>query len=70
MFLVETYVLMRTKLIIVCTLMSLCGNAFAQSRDIGLQVGLNVPVSQTVRIGNDIMFGVSYGQLCLSLVLR
>lgn len=62
MFLAEQYALMKTKLIIVCALMALCGKAIGQSRDIGLQVGVNVPVSQTVRIGNDIMFGVSYGQ--------
>ena len=53
---------MKTKLILICGLMALCGTAFAQSRDIGLQVGFNVPVSQTVRIGSDMMLGVSYGQ--------
>jgi hypothetical protein len=53
---------MKKKLIIACVLTALCGRAFAQSRDIGLQVGINVPVSQTVRIGSDMMLGVSYGQ--------
>ena len=53
---------MKKKLIIACVLTVLCGRAFAQSRDIGLQVGINVPVSQTVRIGSDMMLGVSYGQ--------
>ncbi|MBR5107678.1 MAG: hypothetical protein IK098_06540 [Bacteroidales bacterium] len=53
---------MKTKLMLVCGLMALCGSAFAQSRDIGLQVGVNVPVSQTVGIGSDMMLGVSYGQ--------
>ena len=62
MLLAEQQALMKTKLIIACALMSFCGKAFAQTGDIGLQVGLNAPISQTVRIGNDIMFGVSYGQ--------
>ena len=53
---------MKTKLILVCVLLGLCGKAFAQSRDIGLQVGLNVPVSEKVMIGSDMMLGVSYGQ--------
>ena len=53
---------MKKKLIIACVLTALCGRAFAQSRDIGLQVGINVPVSQTVRIWSDMMLGVSYGQ--------
>ena len=40
----------------------LCCNALAQTRDIGLQVGLNVPVYQKARIGSDVMLGVNYGQ--------
>ena len=39
----------------------LCSNVFAQTRDIGLQVGLNMPVSQKARIGSDVMLGVNYG---------
>ena len=62
MLLAGCYALMKTKWIILCALTALCGKAFAQTRDIGLQIGLNTPISQTVRIGNDIMFGVSYGQ--------
>ena len=53
---------MKTRLILVCVLAALCGKAFAQSRDIGVQVGINVPTSQEVRIGSDVMFGVSYGR--------
>ena len=51
--------LMKTKLILVCVLLGLCGKAFAQSRDIGLQVGLNVPMSDKSMIGSDMMLGVS-----------
>ena len=53
---------MKTKLILICVLLGLCGKAFAQSRDIGLQVGLNVPMSDKSMIGSDMMLGVSYGQ--------
>ncbi|MBQ3767283.1 MAG: hypothetical protein II874_11175 [Bacteroidales bacterium] len=53
---------MKIKLILVCSLIVLCGTASAQSRDIGLQVGLNVPMSQKAMIGSDVMLGVSYGQ--------
>ena len=53
---------MKTNGIIVCLLLALCGNAFAQTRDIGLQVGLNVPMSGKSMIGSDLMLGVSYGQ--------
>ena len=53
---------MKTKGILICALMALCGTAFAQSRDIGLQVGLNVPMSDRSMIGSDLMLGVSYGQ--------
>ena len=53
---------MKTKWILLGVLMALCGNAFAQSRDIGLQVGLNVPMSDKSMIGSDLMLGVSYGQ--------
>lgn len=53
---------MRTKLISVFVLLALCGNAFAQSRDLGLQVGMNVPMSDKSMIGSDLMLGVSYGQ--------
>ena len=62
MLLAEKYALMKTKWIILCALTALCGKTAAQTRDIGLQVGHNAPISQSVRIGNDIMFGVSYGQ--------
>ena len=40
----------------------LCCHAWAQTRDIGLQVGLNVPMSAKSMIGSDMMLGVSYGQ--------
>ena len=53
---------MKTKLFFICLLMTLWGNASAQTRDIGLQVGLNVPMSGQPRIGSDMMLGVSYGQ--------
>ena len=53
---------MKKELVFIFVLLAMCGNAFAQSKDIGLQVGLNVPVSQTIRIGSDVMLGVSYGQ--------
>ena len=53
---------MKTKLILVCVLLGLSGKMFAQSRDIGLQVGLIVPVSEKVMIGSDMMPGVSYRQ--------
>ena len=36
---------MKKKLVIISVLLALCGNAVAQTRDIGLQVGLNVPMS-------------------------
>ena len=62
MFLAGLSALMKTKLILVCVLAALCGKAFAQSRDIGVQMGINVPTSQEVRIGSDVMFGVSYGR--------
>ena len=62
MLLAEQKALMKKKLIIACVLTALCGNAWAQTRDIGLQVGVNAPVSQTVRIGSDMMLGLSYGQ--------
>ncbi len=53
---------MKKKLVIISVLLALCGNAFAQTRDIGLQVGLNVPMSDKSMIGSDMMLGVSYGQ--------
>ena len=53
---------MRTKLISIFVLLALCGSAFAQSRDLGLQVGMNVPMSDKSMIGSDLMLGVSYGQ--------
>ena len=53
---------MKTKLFFVCLLMTLWGNAFAQTRDIGLQVGLNVPMSGQTMIGSEMMLGISYGQ--------
>ena len=53
---------MKTKLIFIFALLAFSGKAVAQSRDIGLQVGLNVPMAQNVRIGSDLMMGVSYGQ--------
>ena len=53
---------MKTKLISIFVLLALCGNAFAQSRDLGLQVGMNVPMSDRSMIGSDLMLGVSYGQ--------
>ena len=53
---------MKKNLVCICVLLALCGNAFAQSRDIGLQVGLNVPMSDKSMIGSDMMLGVSYGQ--------
>ena len=51
----------KLKLFLLAAL-ALCGNAFAQTRDIGLQVGLNVPMSDKSMIGSDMMLGVSYGQ--------
>ena len=53
---------MKTKLFLIGALLALYANAFAQSRDIGLQVGLNVPMSDKSMIGSDLMLGVSYGQ--------
>ena len=44
---------MKKKLVIISVLLALCGNAFAQTRDIGLQVGLNVPVFQKAVEGFD-----------------
>ncbi|MBQ1648689.1 MAG: hypothetical protein II047_09605, partial [Bacteroidales bacterium] len=40
----------------------LCSNVFAQKRDVGLQVGLNLPMSDKSMVGSDLMMGVSYGQ--------
>ena len=54
--------LMKTRWIVICVLTALCGKAAAQSRDIGLQVGLNVPMSDKSMIGSDVTLGVSYGQ--------
>ena len=53
---------MKTRWIVICVLTALCGKAAAQSRDIGLQVGLNVPMSDKSMIGSDVTLGVSYGQ--------
>ena len=36
---------MKMKLIFMGALLALYANAFAQSRDIGLQVGINLPMS-------------------------
>lgn len=62
MFLAGREALMRTKLILTCLVAAFCANAGAQTRDIGLQVGLNMPLSQKNLIGSDLMLGVSYGQ--------
>lgn len=40
----------------------LCFHALAQTRDIGMQVGVNVPMSRKAGIGSDILFGIGYGQ--------
>ena len=53
---------MKMKLFFLGALLALYANAFAQSRDIGLQVGINVPMSDKSMIGSDLMLGVSYGQ--------
>jgi hypothetical protein len=53
---------MKTRWIVICVLTALCGKAAAQSRDIGLQVGLNVPISDKSMIGSDVTLGVCYGQ--------
>ena len=53
---------MKMKLIFMGALLALYANAFAQSRDIGLQVGINVPMSDKSMIGSDLMLGVNYGQ--------
>ena len=53
---------MKMKLIFMGALLALSANAFAQTRDIGLQVGLNLPMSDKSMIGSDLMLGVSYGQ--------
>ena len=53
---------MKMKLIFMGALLALYANAFAQSRDIGLQVGLNLPMSDKSMVGSDLMMGVSYGQ--------
>lgn len=53
---------MKKKWILICGLLALCGTAFAQTRDIGLQAGLNVPMSDKSMIGSDLMLSVSYGQ--------
>ena len=53
---------MKMKLIFMGALLALYANAFAQSRDIGLQVGINLPMSDKSMIGSDLTLGVSYGQ--------
>ena len=53
---------MKTKLFFIGALLALYANAFAQTRDIGLQVGLNLPMSDKSMVGSDLMMGVSYGQ--------
>ena len=53
---------MKMKLIFMGALLALYANAFAQSKDIGLQVGINLPMSDKSMIGSDLMLGVSYGQ--------
>ena len=53
---------MKMKLIFMGALLALSANAFAQTRDIGLQVGINLPMSDKSMIGSDLMLGVSYGQ--------
>ena len=53
---------MKMKLFFLGALLALYANAFAQSRDIGLQVGINLPMSDKSMIGSDLMLGVSYGQ--------
>lgn len=50
------------KLVVALSAGLLCFNALAQTRDIGMQVGINVPMSQKAGIGSDIMFGIGYGQ--------
>jgi hypothetical protein len=40
----------------------LCFNALAQTRDIGIQAGIYLPMTQKTGIGSDITFGVGYGQ--------
>ena len=53
---------MKMKLFFIGALLALYANAFAQTRDIGLQVGLNLPMSDKSMVGSDLMMGVSYGQ--------
>ena len=53
---------MKMKLIFMGALLALSANAFAQTRDIGLLVGLNLPMSDKSMVGSDLMMGVSYGQ--------
>ena len=40
----------------------LCLNALAQTRDVGVQVGVHTPVGRRAGVGGDITFGVGYGQ--------
>lgn len=50
------------KVILAIAASLLCFNALAQMRDVGVQVGVNVPMTRKFGVGSDITFGVGYGQ--------
>ena len=53
---------MKTRfLLLAASVCLLCNNAFAQTQDVSLQVGLNLPMTKS-GIGSDVMFGVNYGR--------
>lgn len=53
---------MKLKVILTIAASLLCFSALAQMRDVGLQVGVNVPMTRKFGTGSDITFGVGYGQ--------
>ena len=53
---------MKLKVILTIAASLLCFNALAQMRDVGVQVGVNVPMTRKFGVGSDITFGVGYGQ--------
>ena len=53
---------MKLKVILTIAASLLCFNALAQMRDVGVQVGVNVPMTRKFGVSSDITFGVGYGQ--------
>ena len=53
---------MKLKVILTIAASLLCFSALAQMRDVGVQVGVNVPMTRKFGVGSDITFGVGYGQ--------